>query len=118
MKTIIFCGKQNIPLRGHRDDAKYLSKSNINPGNFQAFLDFRIDSGDKVLEEHFQNAPKTATYRSKTIQNEIIECCGELLQKKSSKKLKKIVKEVKKAKYFAVLADEAQDVSHYFLRTD
>ena len=51
VKTIIFCGKQNIPLRGHRDDAKYLSKSNINPSNFQALLDFRIDSGNKVLED-------------------------------------------------------------------
>ena len=60
MKTTIFCGKQNVTLRGHRDDAEYLSKSNIIPGNFQALLDLRIDSGDKVLEEHFQNAPKTA----------------------------------------------------------
>ena len=67
VKTIIFCEKQNIPLCCHRDDAKHLLKSNVNPVNFQALLDFRIDSGDKVLEVHFQNTPKTATYRLKTI---------------------------------------------------
>ena len=48
IKTIIFCGRQNISLRGHREDD--LSK---NPGNFKALLKFRIDSGDQVLKHHF-----------------------------------------------------------------
>ena len=30
VKAIIFCGKHNIPLRGHRDD------STVNKGNFLA----------------------------------------------------------------------------------
>ena len=67
LKTVILCGKHNIPLRGHRDDAKYLSNESINCGNFQALLDFRIDAGDKILEEHFLTAPRNATYQSKTI---------------------------------------------------
>ena len=24
LQTVLFCGMQNIPLRGHRDDSKYL----------------------------------------------------------------------------------------------
>ena len=64
IKTVVFCGRQNIALRGHRDDADHLD--NENPGNFQALLDFRIDSGDTILKEHFATAKRNATYRSKT----------------------------------------------------
>ena len=32
--AIILCGRQNIPLRGHRDDSKYLLDSSLNPENF------------------------------------------------------------------------------------
>lgn len=103
-KTIIFCGHENIPLRGHRDNAKQLSQGK-EVGKFQALLDFRIDSGDKILEDHFKNAPKNATYRSKTVQNEIIECCGEYIRNT-------LVTEIKSVKFFSILADEAQDVSN------
>ena len=75
VKTVIFCGQNNIPLRGKRDDNP--DDSNLQ-GNFQALLEFRIDIGDVKLKEHLENAPRNATYRSKTIQNEIIETVGEL----------------------------------------
>ena len=51
LKTIIFCGKQNIPLRGHCDDSKYYD-SKQNTGNFQRLLEFHVDAGDHVLQEH------------------------------------------------------------------
>ena len=51
LKTIL-CDKQNIPLRGHRNDSKDYESSG-NPGNFQVLLDFRVECGDTVLEEHF-----------------------------------------------------------------
>ena len=73
VKTVIFCGQNNIPLRGKRDDNP--DDRNLQ-GNFQALLEFRIDSGDLKLKEHLENAPRNATYRSKTIQNEIIETVG------------------------------------------
>ena len=50
IKTVIFCGQSNIPLKGRRDD---------NPddaslqGIFQALLQFRIDSGDTKLVSIF-----------------------------------------------------------------
>jgi len=46
VSTVIFCGRQNIPLRGHRDDGT-LSTVNeneagsvVNEGNFRALLQF------------------------------------------------------------------------------
>ena len=100
VKTVLFCGKQNIPLRGHRDDAKYYDKPDT--GNFQALLDFRVDSGDEVLAEHFRTASRNASYRSKTIQNELVSCCGETI-------IKAIVDEIKESKFYSISADEVQD---------
>ena len=68
IKTVAFCGRQNISFRGHRDD-ETLEETTWNKGNFRALLDFRIDSGDTVLQHHFDTAPKNATYESKTIQS-------------------------------------------------
>ena len=44
---IVFCGRQMISLRGHREHAE---GADINPGNFLALLDFRKDASDSVLE--------------------------------------------------------------------
>ena len=55
LKAIIFCGKQNISLRGSCAAISPVSSSQfaINPGSFQALLQFRIESGDEVLKDHF-----------------------------------------------------------------
>ena len=74
IKTVVLCCKQNIALRGHHDDLSRIDEASGNPGNFQALLNFRVEAGDKVLANHFANAQRNATYRFKTIQNEIIEC--------------------------------------------
>ena len=103
VKTILLSGRQNIALRGHHDDSTRDDKEN--PGNFQVLLDFRIDSEDRVLEEHFKTAAKNATYTSKTVQNELISCCGELITKT-------LCEEVWDSKFFFVLVDEAQDCSN------
>ena len=55
-KTVILSGKQNFALRVHRDDSKHYTSAN--PGNFQALLDFRVDSGDTTQQEHFETAKK------------------------------------------------------------
>ena len=66
--TVLLCGRYNIPFRGHKDDSDYYET--VYCGIFQAIVEFRVDSGDKVLQEHFETAPRNATYRSKTTQNE------------------------------------------------
>lgn len=102
VETIVLAGRQNLALRGHRDDSKHYSSSN--PGNFQAFLNYRITGGDTILGEHFQNAKKNATYRSKTIQNKIVVICGKQVEEK-------IISEINSGSLpiYSVLADEAAD---------
>ena len=65
-------------------------------------LCFRIYSGDEILADHFATAKSNATYRSKSIQNEIISCCGDIITKV-------IVSEIKRCPCFSILADEVQD---------
>lgn len=72
---------------------RIMKQTEGNPGNFQVLLDFRISGGDKILEKHFQTCPRNASYRSKTIQNQLIELCGDFLRGN-------IIEEVKNAKFF------------------
>lgn len=105
VKTIIFCGTENIALRGHRDDgALDLQEKGEHEGKFRALLRFRIDAGDLTLKDHFQTAPKNATFISKTTQNDLLESCGEII-------VGKIVEQVKKSQLFSLIADETRDAS-------
>ena len=62
-------------------------------------------NGEEWIKQALSDVPKNATFRSKTIQNQIIDVIGEYITDK-------IVDEVKKSKIFSVLCDEASDVSN------
>lgn len=51
-----------------------------------------------------KSCPRNATYTSKTTQNEIIQCCGTEISET-------ILSEVRKNKFFTIIADEACDSS-------
>ena len=101
LKTIVFCGRQSIPLRGHQEQSDHHLS---NPGNVRALLHFRIDAGDAVLADHFKTAPSNAQYNSPQIQNELIACTGEWIREQ-------VLQEVRNARFFSVCADEAADCS-------
>ena len=106
VETIIFCGRQGIPLRGHRDDHTCMDVDPLaNHGNFMALLQFRIHAGDTVLSKHLRTAGGNAVYTSKTIQNEIIAICGNLIRQQ-------ILDSIKEALFFSIIADEATDVAN------
>ena len=108
IKTVLFCGRHNLPLRGDRDDGPLKVGSDgqfqtdFNEGNFRALLSFRVDSGDKILEAHLKSASRTATYISKTTQNELISCIGQHM-------VQSLVQRVRCTRFFSVLADETTD---------
>ena len=102
VETVVLCGRQNLALRGHRDDSKYFDSPNC--GNFQALLNFRVSSGDASLKSHFDSSAKNATYRSKTTQNKLVKICGDQVTET-------IRKEINESVFYSVLADEASDCS-------
>ena len=104
---MILCGRQNLPLRGHRDDARYHDEKSNNAGNFVEVVKYgaRCAAGHSKQSGQQQcPVPKNATYISKTTQNQLIELCGEYLTEA-------IVAEIKEAKFFSILAKEATDCS-------
>lgn len=78
IESILFLGRQNIALRGHRDQGvlniSTTSSSVINEGNFRELLKFRVASGDTILEKHLKTCNSKAIYISHTTQENIIEC--------------------------------------------
>lgn len=102
IETIIFSGRQDIALRGHRDAGPIKANSPPeNDGNFRSLLRFRIEAGDDTLHNHLKTS--TFSWTSPQIQNELIEICGNII-------LDKIIAKVRRAKYFSILADGTTDI--------
>ncbi len=95
-RAILFLAKQGIALRGDVEDVS----SQKNPGNFFALLAMLAES-DGLLHSHlYQPRAKNATYLSARSQNEIIGVIGcDVIRAK-------IISEVKKARFYSVMADE------------
>lgn len=93
ISTILLCGKRDLALRGKEQD-----------GNFEELLKFRVESGDKILENHLATCSKTAKYTSHQIQNQLIELCGSVIRQH-------IINEVSESVAFSVLADETADIA-------
>ena len=80
VEAIILCGRNNMSFCIYRDDSKYYDDTENNTGNLQAILSYLVRCGDnKIFQDHFDNAPKSATYSLKTTQNSIIKICGNIL---------------------------------------
>jgi len=114
VEVISYLAKQNLALRGHRGEGiSGLSKpeetiiDNVNVGNFLATIRL-LAKYDVILAEHLQSAkdkPKSVTYLSNRVQNEIIDLLGETIKKK-------IISEIKDAKYFTIMLDSTPDIGH------
>ena len=106
VETIILCGRQNFPLRGHRDSTLDLERDEAaNSGNFWALLHFRAAAGDSVLRDHLAHASRNATYTSPDVQNQIIDILGDYVRHK-------ILSKVQNAQFFTIIADEVTDCSN------
>ena len=71
VQTLVFCGKNVLPLRGHRDDGRIDEAEYVaGEGIFRSLLRFRRQAGDKNLEELL--AKPNAKLISQTTQNELL----------------------------------------------
>ncbi|KAJ8940336.1 hypothetical protein NQ314_010749 [Rhamnusium bicolor] len=111
IQTIEFCGRNNLPLRGHREKGSMKDETTQKnalmgtQGIFRSLLVFRMESGDTILTQHFQSTTgQNSTMVSGKIQNDLIYAMGE--QVRSS-----ILLRIKKARYFSILCDETTDLA-------
>lgn len=82
IETILLCGRQGLPTRGHQDSGRIVlgEEPLENDGNFRALLSYRTSDGDVMLTKHLTEASSNATYLSGKMLNEIIDLCGTLIQ--------------------------------------
>lgn len=107
LDVTLFLAKQNLPFRGHREDAMAANKGN--------YLDLvhLLSKYDPILKEHLcqvdQQAVKLGkvlvSYLSPSTQNEFITILGECVKEK-------ILSDIKNARYYGLLFDSTRDVSH------
>ncbi|XP_057299418.1 52 kDa repressor of the inhibitor of the protein kinase-like [Hydractinia symbiolongicarpus] len=94
--TIILCGHTNSALRGDIGMMGNISLRQeamlIKPG------------GNQLLKDQLESSAKNARYISKTVQNDLIGCCGQEITNE-------IISEVKLNKFYSIIADEACDSS-------
>lgn len=84
VNTIVLCGRQNIPLRGHYDSGTDVEKhTSANHGNFWALLKFRVEAGD------YHCCKKCHLYTSADIQNQIITILGDHIREQIIQNVKK-----------------------------
>ncbi|XP_018402038.1 PREDICTED: uncharacterized protein LOC108779168 [Cyphomyrmex costatus] len=107
LDAIMFLAKQNLPFRGHRES---IDNINYNSGNFLELIKL-IGKYDPVMKEHLvsiHSAHQThlpISYLSPQIQNEFITLLARCVKDK-------ILSEIRKAKYYAILFDSTPDVAH------
>lgn len=89
--TVILCGRQNLPLRGHEEER----------GNFVALLHYQADH-NALLAEHLKKGDPRTKYTSNKIQNELIDICGNEIKAQ-------IINKCNQAPFFGFMADEATD---------
>ena len=96
VRAIIFLARQGLALRGHRENITASS----NPGNFLALLKSYAEVDDVLYAHLYKPRARNATYLSPTSQNQIVSVIGHDIVRAN------LIAEVKRAIFFAVLADE------------
>ena len=106
LDIIKFLAKHNMALRGHREGLTY--DSTANKGNFLDMVEF-LGTYDACIREHITRlklgGKMEVTYMSPLVQNEIISLLGNQVRKR-------IMEQVKDAKYYCIIFDCTTDISH------
>ncbi|XP_054829916.1 52 kDa repressor of the inhibitor of the protein kinase [Eublepharis macularius] len=101
-EILILMGRQNIPLDGHGADE--LPEGIFTPDNFQALLEFRINSGDEVLRKRFETTAVNLSYCSQAQQKQMLEICESCIREET-------LREVRDSHFFSIVTEEVVDLA-------
>ncbi|VVC37581.1 Protein of unknown function DUF4817,Domain of unknown function DUF4371 [Cinara cedri] len=107
IQTIVFCGSQEIALRGTNGYGPFSldnSEPIYNEGNFLTLLRMRVSCEDKNLTYRIENQALNTTYISSMIQNNFINVRKKIIQGQ-------LVYKINQAKCLSALVDETTDAS-------
>ena len=98
IELIVFCGRQEIALRGNDE-----SDDSENKGNFLEIVEI-ISRHDPQFAKRLHSLPDNAIYMSPAIQNELAHCISRNISDV-------IAKSVEESGMFSILVDDTKDVS-------
>ena len=98
LDIVLFCAKQDIPLRGHRE-----TEDAVNKGNFLELFKFMCKY-DPQIQNRIEQLLRNGTLMSPDIQYELLESAASVLLRK----IKAEVCEVP-GTFYALMADEYKD---------
>jgi len=73
IRTIEFCGRQEIPLRVHRDAGGFsLNETDCNDGVLKAALRLRLEAADKQTSDLFKGSPQRFIFKLESAKSNYI----------------------------------------------
>lgn len=101
-EALVLLGEQNIPLKGHAERSS--AQENIASTNFQAMLEYRMNTGDEALQKMSNADPLNKECCTPVQLNQLIEVCEKSIREG-------ILEEVKKNVYFSLITDDLVKVN-------
>ncbi|KAL4089149.1 hypothetical protein QTP88_024217 [Uroleucon formosanum] len=100
LDSLLYCARQSIAVRGHRED-----EDSSNKGNFLELLTLRANDND-IIQRYFIEKEKTFRYVSGDYTNTFLEYLPNIV-------IKNIIENVIAAGIFSIIVDETQDLSRH-----
>ncbi|XP_056417151.1 52 kDa repressor of the inhibitor of the protein kinase isoform X1 [Hyla sarda] len=100
-EIVLLMGKQNVSLEGRNckdPDGVY------SPDNFQALLEYRINSGDEVLRRRFEMLAVNQEYCPRFQQEQILEVCESCIREE-------VMRDVRNSQFFSIIVEDAVDLA-------
>ncbi|KAM5179679.1 52 kDa repressor of the inhibitor of the protein kinase [Mantella aurantiaca] len=100
-ETVLLMGKQNVTLEGRNckvPDGIYTHD------NFQALLEYRINSGDDVLRRRFEMLAVNQEYCSRLQQEQILEICESCIREE-------VLRDVWNSQFFSIMCEDVVDLA-------
>ncbi|XP_075707457.1 52 kDa repressor of the inhibitor of the protein kinase isoform X2 [Rhinoderma darwinii] len=100
-EIVLLMGKQNISFEGRN----FKNHSGVyTPDNFQALLEYRINSGDEVLRRRFEMLAVNQEYCSRFQQEQILEVCESCIREE-------VMRDVRNSQFFSIIVEDAVDLA-------
>ncbi|KAF3692663.1 52 kDa repressor of the inhibitor of the protein kinase [Channa argus] len=93
-EVMVMLGKQSIPL-----EANKASEAEHKSNNFQALLDYRMNSGDEALKKRFEATALNTEYLSAAQQSQLLDVCENTVREE-------MLMEVRESRFFSLVTGD------------
>ncbi|XP_040903144.1 THAP domain containing 12b [Toxotes jaculatrix] len=99
-EVVVMLGKQSIPLVADK-----ASEAEHKSNNFQALLDYRINSGDEAVKKRFEATAINTEYLSATQLNQLLDVCENTVREE-------MLMEVRESRFFSLVTGDLVEFSN------